>query len=307
MIRFFKEALTALFSIGLLIVGCFFLLRYSPGSIFDLERRLDPVVRSGLESQFSLNGSVLNQLSVFVQRLFTFDWGNSILYPDKSVSQIIWQAYQAGFNLYFGSCIFFFVFIFVFGFIMLRFLNENQIGRFQDLITQIVSLPTLFIVPALIWVFGIHWGIIDLVVNEQFSSWVLPIFCLTLRPAGFALKVFISHFRESLNTEYVVLAKAKGLSQHQIYFKHILKNCIPSMIAVLPSLMLNVISGSLVIESMFSIQGIGSLMVDAMMGRDDFVVVVLICISGILSVILTQSSELCLRYLDPRLLQKGGA
>lgn len=293
-----KRSLYSLLTLFLLAVLCFILLRLFPGGPFDEDTRLAPQVLDSLKAQYGLDKTLPEQLMQFLTQLLHFDLGQSLLYSGKPVTSVIISVFPRTLGLgsvAFGLSLFLGLGVGVFGFAMKRPVFLNVLHLF------FLSAPSLFFGPLVILVFGIWFGVLPVAINDHWSSYILPIFVLALKPAIGVSRLVSNSMEETILQPWVKTTRAFGISESVLIYKHVLKNSLIPVFAYIGTMAAGVLSGSILIEMIFNVNGIGSLFIEALLNRDYQLVVGLTLLYGLMLTSATLISDIAMFFVDPRL------
>ncbi|NBS49408.1 MAG: ABC transporter permease, partial [Verrucomicrobia bacterium] len=273
MISFLLRRLLSSLPVALIVLAtCFLLVRLAPGSPFTSERALDPATRHMLESKFGLGGSLPQQLMLYLHNVLQGDLGESLKFRGRTVVEIIQQSLPR--SLLLGSISF--VLALAVGIPLGAFAAARQgggTGRWLNgfaLLT--LSIPTFVLAPVavLFFSFGIPlfppagWG--------TPSQLVLPALCLALPFVGVCARLTRSGLLETIGTDFVRTARAKGVSEPSLIFLHALRPALLPLVAYAGPLAASILTGSLVIEEIFAVPGVGQFFVSGVINRDVFLV-----------------------------------
>ncbi len=282
----------------LLIFMSFVLLRLLPGGPFDVEGRMHPLVREKLEETWGLKQDLFNQFWLYTQSVFHLELGYSLQNPGQSVADLILARFSYSWRLNLAAC---FIVVFLGAtFAILAFYSEAAkkfVFWFQRLV---FSIPILFLAPLSMFIFSFWLEWVPFAFLESPLSYVLPLFVLCVRPVAILSQIQIRHQEEVSKQNYILVARSKGLSHRRLYFVHILKNTLPMSTAYLPDIFVGLISGSFLVEMLFSIPGVGLLFVESLGERDYPLIVGITLVFGMLFIFLSQLVEYLNAIVDPR-------
>lgn len=285
-------------SLFLLSLISFALLKVLPGSPFEPEVALSQEIRSQLEENWKLNSPWPLQYSHFVKQFISGSWGVSLQNPEVSVFRQVLTAGRTTFQLGFFAFVFVALSVGLCFYLMRNQLFLNFIKYYNFVI---LSAPTLFVGPFLIWLFAIQLEWLPLAFLESPLHFILPVLVLSLRPVAVLLEVLILRESEVQGLDFLRTARAKGLSESQVRWSHVLPTIIIPVIAYLPQLVMGLVSGAFIVEIFFAIPGLGTEMVRAIDSRDSAILVFLITALGFFWILLSQLTDFFLQKLDPRL------
>jgi ABC-type dipeptide/oligopeptide/nickel transport system permease component len=261
----FYRLLQSFGSLLILIFICFWLLRFFPGSPLNQVETLNPQIIEQLRSSYRLDESLWTQFSTYVGHVLTGELGWSMHFIGRSVQSLIWEFGQTTFFL--GSVAFVCALAFAFLYsILTRFWKLETKTDFILLLG--LSVPSFALGPLLIWFFGFHLSLLPVALLEKASSYLLPIFLLSFKPALTLARVLSSSLDLTLRERYIQTARALGFSDWSIITKWALKNSWIPVLAQSGHLFAGLISGSFLVEVLFSIPGLGSQFVGSVLDRD---------------------------------------
>ncbi len=306
-----KRLARSVLTLFIIISIVFILLRFMPieGYFQNYDKLTKEQIRAGIVNM-GLDKPVLVQLKNFFVQLFHGDLGVSRIYrANVPITQIL--AGKIPISLTLGGISL--ILSLTFG-IPLGTLMARGKGKFWD------KFGTVFIVliqavPAAVYylfiqVFGNQLlGVSMLFKRDDFSTWILPIISMSLGNTAYYAMWLRRYMVDESNKDYVKLAVAKGVSSKKIMLGHIFRNAFVPMIQYIPSSFLNTIVGSIYVESLYSVPGMGGLLVDVVKRQDNTMVqaiVILFATVGIFGLIL---GDILMTIIDPRISfnKKGGA
>lgn len=291
----FLFSIAALFSV---MLGTFILLRLYPGGPFDDEVNFSPAVRARLTNQYALEKPLLQQTQVYLLNLVSGSWGYSYLYNGKSVKSLILNAlprtlFLGGFSLALAA-------LAGLGLGFLYFLTDSE--RIVRILHRFfLSAPTLFLGPLLILVFGIWLHLLPISVDERGLSYALPIVVLAVRPTANLARLLISAQEQALREPWVLTAQAMGLSPRLIVMKYALRESLIPLLSYLGPALAGVFSGSLIVENIFNIQGLGTLFLQSLINRDYQLITTLTVLYAAVLILSNFLLDVLSSLVDPRL------
>ncbi len=298
---FFHRLLGALPTLLFAMVLTFFMLRLAPGGPFDTERQLPREVLENLQRRYHLDQPLYDQFIVWVKSTLVGDFGESIQYGGRAVTQIIADSLPQSFLLGFFAL----VFALLIG-IPMGSIAAVKKGEWIDHILMFLAvsglnIPSFLLATLLISIFSLKLGWFPPALWEGPSSMILPVLALALRPTAMVSRMIRTSMLDALSADYIRTAESKGLSQWVILFKHALKNSVIPVIALLGPLSANLITGSFVIEVIFQIPGMGKYFVHAVLNRDYALVMGVTLIYGVILITLNLLVDLLSAWVDPRI------
>lgn len=298
LLRKLLETLTALLA---LVFLSFLFLHKMPGGPFDEEISLHPVVKENLLRLWAVDQPFLTQFGSYLKGLLQGELGFSLYQPGKSVGEILAQGFSQTLLLNILAILFAYVSAFVTS--SMSVLKADSVVRRGVEILNVVaiSLPSLFLGPVLIYVFGFYLNLLPTAFLQGPWHYLLPVLTLSLRPWAQMNLLLTNSLRETWELDFIRTAKAKGLSRAQILFRHAFKNSLMPILSLSGPLIVGLISGSFLVEVLFSIPGLGQQFVESLNLRDYPVVMGLVLYYGASMILLTSLLDMVAQWLDPRL------
>lgn len=292
----------ALFTLWLLATLCFVLLRAAPGGPFDSEKTAPPEAQAALAAQYRLDQPMLSQYGHWLADVVRGDLGPSFQYPDYTVNELI--ANSLPISLFNGGAAL--LLSLLLG-LPLGIWAALRAGRSLDRVLMFVAglglaLPKFVVAPLLILVFAVtlHW----LPAGGWDGSWrnaVLPIIALSLPNLAYCARLTRASLLEVLDADFMRAARGRGLSETRLLFAHALRPGLLPVIAWLSPALINVISGSAVVEQVFGIPGIGRYFVQGALNRDYTLVLGIVLVIGAAIALINALVDALRAWMDPRL------
>jgi oligopeptide transport system permease protein len=298
----FKRLLGSIPTMLLITTVAFFLMRAAPGGPFDKERVVQPEIEAALKHEYHLDEPVSLQFFHYVWNLLHGDFGPSFQYRDFTVSELIRGGFPT--SLLLGSLAMFFALIIGGGVGIICAMRQNS--RLDYTVMGIsmtgIMIPNFVIAPLLTLVFGLmlHWLPVGGWGSGDIRHLVLPVIALALYPLSSIARLMRGSMIEILRTNYLRTARAKGLPERITITRHALKAALLPVISYLGPAVVNTITGSIVIEQIFGIPGIGRYFVQAALNRDYTLVMGVTVFYGVLIILANLLVDLAYGLLDPK-------
>jgi oligopeptide transport system permease protein len=265
----FRRVLSAIPIALIAITACFFILRLAPGGPFDGDRALPPITLANLRAHYNLDQPLLTQYFLYVGRLLQGDLGPSMVYNDFTVSEILRIGLPFTMTLGFTA----FVVATTVGLIAgaLAAVNQNRWPDYVLVAMVMVGLviPNFLMGSFLQLIFGVYLRWLPAGgFNGQWYQLVLPITVLSLPHAGRIARLMRGSMIEVLGTNYIRTARSKGLGARLILARHALKPALLPVVSYLGPGLSYLLTGSLVVEQIFALPGIGKYFITAALNRD---------------------------------------
>lgn len=294
----------------IVITVTFFLVRFAPGGPFSSEKAVVPEVKRALEAQYQLDQPMLVQYASYLGDLLQGDLGPSFKYPGRSVNELILAGFPATFEL--GLYALLVAVLLGMSAGIVAALRPNTWSDYLPMSAAMIGIcmPTLLLGPVLVLIFGLWlewlpvsgWGDVP-------GDKLLPSITLGAAYAAYIARLMRSGLLEVLSQDYIRTARAKGLPQHVVIFKHALRGGAIPVVAFLGPAFAGLLSGSFVVETVFQVPGLGRLFVQAAFNRDYTMILGSTVFFAVLIVLFNLLSDLLAAWLNPRLRAelRGGA
>lgn len=286
-----------------LITVSFFLMRFAPGNPFSSERPLPPEVMANIEAKYGLDKPVFEQYTTYLTNVIQGDFGPSFKYLDYSVNELISVALPVSAKVGFIA----FIFTVIMGVTVgtIAALKQNTWVDYTIMSTAMlgVVMPSFVLAPALIYLFSLHWNIFPAGgwQDGSLKYLVLPVIGMSLLYVATFARITRGSMIETLNSNFIRTARAKGLSYRYIIVKHALKPALLPVVSYMGPAFVGIITGSVVIETIFGLPGIGKLFVNAAFNRDYSLVMGVTILIGFLFILFNAIVDILLAMIDPKI------
>jgi oligopeptide transport system permease protein len=291
----------AVLTLLLLATLCFALLRAAPGGPFDTEKSAPPEVRVALEAKYRLDRPLIAQYAAWLGDVARGDLGPSFQYPDYTVNQLIAQALpvsvlNGGLALLLASLVG--VPLGVWAAMRANSWLDRGLMLFAGLG---LAVPKFVVAPLLVLLFAVtlHW--LPAGGWGEASNIVLPVIALALPNLAYCARLTRASMLDTLNAEYLAAARARGVSDARLLFAHALKPALMPVVAWLSPALINIVTGSAVVEQVFGIPGMGRYFVQGALNRDYTLVLGVVLVVGALIVAINTLVDALRVWMDPRL------
>ncbi len=302
MISFLLRRILSSIPVALSVIAtCFLLVRLAPGSPFTSERALDPTTRQMLESKYGLSGSLPQQLARYIGNVLQGDLGDSLKFRGRTVVEIISQSLPR--SLLLGSISF--TLALGLGIPLGAWAAANHGKRADSFLNSLalllLSAPTFVIAPVSVLVFAFGLKLLPPAGWGTLSQLILPAICLAIPFIGVCARLTRSGLLETLGSDFIRTARAKGVSEANLVYLHALRPAILPLVTYAGPLAANILTGSLVIEEVFAIPGIGQFFVNGVINRDVFLVSGVVLVYCLLLLLFNLIADWLTALLDPRI------
>jgi len=284
----------------LLIAFSFFMIRAAPGGPFSSERQLLPEIEANLNAAYHLDEPLYQQFGRYLWGLAHFDFGPSFQYRDYTVTELIMTGFPVSLRLGGGAILV--ALLFGIGAGCFAALKQNSVADHAVMAVSMtgISIPNFVMAPLLILIFAIHLGWLPAGGLGDFRSMILPIIALALPQIAYLARLTRGSMIEVLRSNFIRTAKAQGLPTWQIVLRHALKPALLPVVSYLGPATAAVITGSVVIEQIFSVPGIGRFFVTGALNRDYTLVMGVVVFYGVLIIAFNFLVDIAYAWLDPK-------
>ncbi|MFW2441016.1 MAG: oligopeptide ABC transporter permease OppB [Arenicellales bacterium] len=286
----------------ILMTMAFFMMRAAPGGPFDTEKTLAPEIQANLDKKYHLDEPLIKQYGRYLYDLAHGDFGPSFQYKDYSVNELIATGFPVSLRLG-GTAI---ILAFFIGSLLgtIAALRQNTAIDYSVMATAMtgISIPNFVLAPLMILLFAVNlqwlpaggWN------DGAFKNTILPIIALTLPYVAYISRLMRSSMIEVLRSNPIRTARAKGLPEHTVILRHAMKPALLPVISFLGPATAGIITGSVVIEQIFGIPGLGRYFVQGALNRDYTLVMGVVVFYGVLIIVFNIIVDVVYALLDPK-------
>jgi oligopeptide transport system permease protein len=308
MIRFLLRRILIEMPLSLLVIFTltFFLIRLAPGGPFSAEKSVSPQVLQELKRHYGLDKPLQLQYVGYLGSLVRGDLGPSFKYPGRKVTELIAESFPVSFEL---GC-YALVFALLFGCAAGMIAAAKNGTRFDFLLMSFsmagICIPSFVLGPLLVLVFGVLLGWLPVAGWSSPADRVLPSITLGLVYVAYIARMMRGSMLEVLVQDYIRTARAKGLSEGRILIRHALRGAVVPVVSFLGPAAAGLITGSFVVETIFSIPGLGRFFVTAAFNRDYTLIMGTVVFYAVIIMVFNMLVDILLAVLDPRVRSMGG-
>ncbi len=290
-----------------IITITFFLIRAAPGGPFDQEQTLPPEIMANLQSAYGLDQPIWTQYGRYLRALAHGDFGPSFKYKDFSVTELIGQGFPVTLEL--GAIAMALALIVGVPLGVFAALGHNSAADYAAMSLAVagIAIPSFVVLPFLGLLFGIylHWLPVAGWEPGSIRHLVLPVIALALPPLSVIARLTRASMLELLRSHFVRTAFAKGLPLRRVILHHALRPALLPVASYLPPAVASIMTGSLVVESIAGLPGIGRYLVQGALNRDYTLVMGMVIIYSTLLIGMGLLVDLLYAWLDPRVRLEG--
>lgn len=299
-----RRLLIAIPTLLVLVISCFFLMHAAPGGPFTSERPPSPAVLANLEARYGLDQPLWKQLWDYVSNIvLRFDFGPSFVYKDRDVNDVIAQGFPI--SLTYGSLAFLVAGVVGIALGVAAAIRHNSWIDYLAVSLGIAAqaLPNFIMGPILILTFTLWLGVLPGGGwnGGQWQYLIMPVIALSTSFIGSTAKLTRSSMLEVLNSNFIRTARAKGLPERTVIWRHAMKPSMLPVISYLGPVFVYVLTGSVFVDIYFSTGGLGKSYVSSALSRDYAVLLGVTILYGTLTVMVNLLTDLAYAWFDPKI------
>jgi oligopeptide transport system permease protein len=297
-----RRLIVALPTLFIIVTLSFFMMRAAPGGPFDQERQLPPDILRNVERAYHLDKPLLQQYLLYLGGVVRGDLGPSFRTKDFTVNELLAEGAPASLKL--GSLALLLATVLGLAAGITAALNQNSLVDYGVMTLAMIGIviPNFVMAPLLTLVFGVWLGWLPVAGWGDGSLYflALPVVALGLPQVARIARLTRGSMIETMNANYVRTARAKGLRERIVVGRHALKGALLPVVSYLGPAAAGLMTGSVVIETIFSLPGIGRYFVQAALNRDYTVVMGVVIVYAMLIIVLNLIVDLIYGLLDPK-------
>ncbi len=302
-----RRLLGAIPTLLVLITISFFLIRVAPGGPFDTEKTLPPEIQANLEKKYHLDEPLYRQYFRYLGNIVRGDFGPSFQYKDFTVTELIAKGFPVSLTL--GGLALLLAVLVGVSLGTVAAVKQNSWIDYVLMSTAMtgISIPNFVVAPLLILFFAIslNWLPAGGWNGGHWMYLILPVLALSLRYIAYIARLMRGSMIEVLRSDYIRTARAKGLSMPKVVLKHALKPALMPVVSYLGPAAAGIITGSVVIEKIFGVPGLGRYFVQGALNRDYTLVMGVVIFIGVLIVVFNLIVDILYAVLDPKIRLQG--
>lgn len=296
-----KRILLAVFTVWVVITVTFFVMHAVPGGPFVGEKATTPAVQAAMEAKYGLDKPLLEQYATYLKDIVTkFDFGPSLKQRGRQVIDIISDGMRTSLKLGLIAAVLSAIVGIVLGAVAALRRNKLIDRIIMVITTAFVSMPSFIMGSLLLALFAIKLRALP-ANGATPAGLILPIVTLALYPMAYITRLTRSSMLDVLGQDYIRTAKAKGVSGPQIIFGHAMKNSLIPVLTYFGPMLAYIVTGSLVVEQIFAVPGIGRQFVSSITNRDYPMIMGTTIILAALIVVMNLVTDILYKVVDPRI------
>ena len=296
-----KRVAMGVLSIFIVATLTFFLMNLVPGGPFVAEKSISKEAQAALEAKYGLDKPLLERYATYMTDFIKGDMGLSLRQRGRTVSDIIFSKFPVSAKLA-G----FAVAVAVLVGIPLGCLSAYNRGKLGDNIIIVfatcgIAIPSFISSVILLYTFGSKLNILPTVGLNTISSYIMPVTALAIYPTAYITRLMRSSLLDVMGQDYIRTAKAKGLSNFKILFKHALRNAVLPVVTYVGPMLASLMTGSFVVEKIFTVPGLGRDFVSAINQRDYTLIMGTTIVLATLIITANVIVDILYKIIDPRI------
>ena len=293
-----KRIILAIVTIWVVMTVTFFVMHFVPGGPFTSEKAVSPSVQAAMEAKYGLDKPLIQQYGTYMKDVITkFDFGPSLKQKGRMVVDIIGDGLRTSVKLGLIAAVWGTIVGIVLGAIAALKRNTVIDRIIMVISTAFISMPGYIVGSLLLLIFAVNLRLLP-ANGTTAQGLILPIITLGLSPMANFVRLTRSSMLDVLGQDYIRTARAKGVSNTKIIFGHALKNALIPDITYFGPMLAYIVTGSLVVEQIFSVPGIGRAFVSSIINRDYTMVMGTTIVLAVLIVVMTLISDILYKVVD---------
>jgi ABC-type dipeptide/oligopeptide/nickel transport system permease component len=286
----------------------FIMMKAVPGNPFSSEKNLPPEVLKNLNAFYHLDEPLPMQYLYYMKSLLMLDLGYSIKYDTRTINDIISETFPVSAQLGAQALVVAVTVGLIFG--IVAALRKNQLPDYMAMVLAVIgiSVPSFVLAPIMQKYLAVQWELLPVATYEGFLSTIMPTIALAAFPLATVTRLMRSSMSEVLSQDYIRTARSKGLPPYLVIWHHTIRNSILPIVTILGPLSVGILTGSFVVESIFSFPGIGKYFVESISNRDYPLIMGVTMFYSSLLIFVNFLVDLTYGIIDPRIKvgKKGG-
>ena len=285
-----------------LITIAFFMIRLAPGGPFDSEKILPPEIKANLDAKYHLDEPLVKQYFRYLGQIITLDFGPSFQYKDWTVNELIARGFPVSLTIGGLAMVLAFSLGTLIGIVAAVRQNTAVDYSLMGVAMLGISIPNFVVAPLLILLVAVYAGWLPAGGWDwSMQRMVLPVVTLALPVIAYIARLTRGSMIEVLHSNYIRTARAKGLPESLVILRHALKPALLPVISFMGPATAGLITGSVVIERIYSIPGLGSYFVQGALNRDYTLVMGVVIFYGVIIILLNFIVDILYAWMNPRI------
>ena len=298
---FIKRILMAILTVLVVATLTFFLMNAVPGGPYEAEKSISPTAKAALEAKFGLDQPLFKQFITYMNNLLHGDFGPSLKQRGREVKDIIFSKFPVSAKI--GGIAVAVALVLGIPLGSIAALNRGKIADNTIIViaTIGIAVPSFVVCALSMYFFGVKLRWLPTVGLTSWKHYILPIFALAFYPTAYITRLMRSSMLDVMGQDYMRTARAKGLNQFVTLFKHALRNAILPIVTYVGPMLAYTLTGSFIIEKVFTIPGLGGEFVSSITNRDYMMIMGTTIFLASLMVFMNVVVDIVYKIIDPRI------
>lgn len=279
----------------------FFLMNAVPGGPYEAEKSISPAAKAALEAKFGLDQPLFKQYVTYLKNILHGDFGPSLKQRGRNVIDIILTKFPVSAKI--GGISVLVALIVGIPLGCVAALNRGKIGDSAIIVISTIgiAIPSFVVCSLSMYIFGVKLKWLPTMGLKTWKNYIMPVFALSFYPTAYIVRLMRSSMLDVMGQDYMRTARAKGVSQFISLFKHALRNAILPVVTYVGPMMAYTLTGSFIIEKVFTIPGLGGEFVSSITNRDYMMIMGTTIFLASLMVIMNVIVDVVYKIIDPRI------
>lgn len=302
MLTFIVRRLLIILPMALLVVSLtWVLIRMAPGNFYSSERKLPAAVEENIRRKYGLDKPVIVQYGIMMGNILRLDFGDSLNYVGRSVNQII--STHLPYSATIGILAYLLALVIGLSAGITAALKQNSIFDYGSMSLAMLglSIPNFVLGPILVLVFSLWLYWLPPARLSGVSSLILPVITLSAIYAAYIARLTRAGMLEVMRSDYIRTARAKGLSEWKVLLKHAIRGGLIPVVSFTGPALAALLAGTVVVEKVFAIPGLGSIFIQAVLNRDEPLILGIVAFLSILIMVFNLLVDVSYAFIDPRI------
>ena len=296
-----KRLVMAILTVLIVATLTFFLMNAVPGGPYEAEKSISPQAKAALEAKFGLDQPLFTQYLTYMKNIFHGDFGPSLKQRGREVIDIILTKFPVSAKVGGFSVLMALIVGIPVGCIAALNRGKACDSTIIVIATIGIAVPSFVVCSLSMYIFGVKLGWLPTVGLTTWKNYIMPVFALSFYPTAYIVRLMRSSMLDVLGQDYMRTARAKGVSQTVSLFKHALRNAILPIVTYVGPMMAYTLTGSFIVEKVFTIPGLGGEFVSSISNRDYMMIMGTTIFLATLMVFINVLVDIVYKIIDPRI------
>ena len=296
-----KRIILAVITIFVVATLTFFLMNAVPGGPYEAEKSISPAAKAALEAKFGLDQPLFKQYLTYMKNILHGDFGPSLKQRGRNVIDIILTKFPVSAKIGGISVLVALVVGIPLG--CVAAMNRGKLGDSAIIVISTIgiAIPSFVVCSLSMYFFGVKLKWLPTMGLKTWKNYIMPVFALSFYPTAYIVRLMRSSMLDVMGQDYMRTARAKGVSQFLSLFKHALRNAILPVVTYVGPMMAYTLTGSFIIEKVFTIPGLGGEFVSSITNRDYMMIMGTTIFLASLMVVMNVLVDIVYKIIDPRI------